>query len=165
MQENTNEQTQQTQQAHEGAIEQQQNFAQEQKAEVFLPAQFLTNALAEAGHENPQAWQRDLDSRCNDTTLKPEERIFFVNRALRLYMSEQEGRNHMEARMLLADGLTVEEWSAIVVRGVVPWLLNKLPLNKTQLAQAAAAVSSHAEQSIEANEPQAQEQATEQAQQ
>ena len=130
--------------------------------EAFMPAEFLTNALRQEGYENPEAWTANLDPRCTDPTIKPQERIFFVNRALRLYMSEQEGRNHMEARMLLAEGLTVEEWSAIVTRGVVPWLLNKLPVNKAQLEQAAATVSAHSEHSIEANEP---EDKTEQVQQ
>lgn len=135
----------------------QQSFKAESVAavsqEAFMPAEFLTKLLREEGHADPEAWAVDLDPRCSDPSIKVQERIFFVNRALRLYMSEQEGRNHMDARMLLADGLQVDEWSAIVVRGVVPWLMNKLPVSKTQLAEAAALVSAHTEQTVQSHEP------------
>lgn len=121
--------------------------------EFFNPAEFLTTELAKAGFETPDAWASALDPKAFDSELKDEERIFFVNRSLRLYMSEQENRNHMEARMLLADGLSANEWKAIVVKGVVPWILNKLPVSKNQLQEAAAAVSEHTEQKVQANEP------------
>lgn len=109
---------------------------------LFNPVEFLCSELERAGSTDLTCWMKHIDPRA---TTEPDEmaRIFFANRALRLYMAEQEGRNHMEARLLLADGIPVADWKSIVSKGVVPWILNKLPVNKKQLAAAAAAVSDH----------------------
>lgn len=88
---------------------------------------FVCQELEKAGYENPTDWLRDADQRMSDLTLPVKERIFFVNRALRLHMSEQVDRNHMEARMLIADGLELGDWVSIIVRGVVPWYMKALP--------------------------------------
>lgn len=111
-------------------------------ADLFNPVDFVCEELQRAGSDKPTCWMAHLDPR---SETEPDElaRIFFVNRSLRLYMSEQEGRNHNEARLLLADGISVSDWKSIVSKGVVPWILNKLPVNKKQLAAASAAVSEH----------------------
>ena len=116
--------------------------AAEAQADLFDPVGFVCIELKRAGSETPEAWAKHIDPRAQ---TEPDElaRIFFTNRALRLYMSEQAGRNHMEARLLLADGISVADWKSIVSKGVVPWILNKLPVNKKQLTAASAAVSDH----------------------
>lgn len=109
--------------------------------EFFRPADFLTNALKEAGHPNPDAWAESLHPGAH-TEEKVEHRIFHVNRALRLYMSEQKDRdNTMQARQLLSDGIDEDTWRAIVNRGVVPWLMNTLPVKKNAVANAVREVT------------------------
>jgi hypothetical protein len=92
--------------------------------EPFQPAVFLTKALIEAGYPEPTAWMKDIDPLV-ETHEDEKQRIFFANRALRLYLAEIEGRENISPRMLLADGIDGVKWAALMTQGVVPWLMNQ----------------------------------------
>lgn len=126
------------------------------EAVVFMPAEFLTAALRTAGHADPEAWAVGLDTGAI-TEEKVEHRIFHVNRALRLYMSEQKHlENNMQARQLISDGIDEDTWRALINRGVIPWLMSTLPVKKGAIAAAAREVSRQAaaqSEVIHHNEP------------
>lgn len=90
----------------------------------FDPAVYLTNALMVAGHPDPAAWAKHIDPRAQ-TAEKETDRLFFTNRSLRLYLSEQEDRENISPRMLLAEGLNNVDWTALMDQGIVPWLMNQ----------------------------------------
>lgn len=90
----------------------------------FNPAQYVINALTAAGHPNPTAWALHVDPRV-ETAEKEVDRIFFANRALRLYISEQEVADNISPRMLLAEGIPAGKWCALVDKGLVPWLMGQ----------------------------------------
>ncbi len=89
---------------------------------IFNPVEFLTNALAQAGYPEPAAWTQDIDPLAS-THEDEKARIFFANRALRLYLSEIEGRDNISPRLLLADGIDSTRWIALMEQGVIPWLM------------------------------------------
>lgn len=92
-------------------------------AEVFNPVAYLDNALRANRLENSvDAWKRDLDPRA-ETAEDEKERIFFANRALRLFIAEIPNCDNIAPRMLLADGIDGVKWSALIDRGVIPWML------------------------------------------
>ncbi|BAW19317.1 hypothetical protein [Ralstonia phage RP31] len=98
--------------------------AEEAAAPTFNPVDYLTNALHNAGYPNPTAWYKGIDPRA-ETADNEKDRIFFANRALRLYLAEVPDRENISPRMLLADGITSIQWTALVDQGVVPWLMNQ----------------------------------------
>lgn len=93
-------------------------------SEFFLPANYLINALTAAGHPNPTAWALHIDPRV-ETAEEEKDRIFFANRALRIYLSEQEAADTISVRMLLAEGIPAAKWCALVDKGIVPWLMGQ----------------------------------------
>lgn len=92
--------------------------------EFFNPVTYLINALQSAGHKEPNAWTLDLDPRA-ETVEDEKERIFFTNRAVRLYMAEQTERENITARLLLADGIDKIKYCALVEQAIVPWLMGE----------------------------------------
>ena len=90
----------------------------------FNPVTYLIEALTKAGHPNPTAWTKDLDPR-SQTAEKVEDRMFFVNRAIRLYISEHLDMENITPRMILAEGIAVSKWIALMEQGVVKWLMGK----------------------------------------
>ena len=96
----------------------------ETAAPFFNPVAYLTEALTAAKHPEPLAWTKDCDPRA-ETALEEKERIFFANRALRLYLAEQTDRENLSPRMLLADGIDGVKWAALMDQGVIPWLMNQ----------------------------------------
>ncbi|BAW19032.1 hypothetical protein [Ralstonia phage RP12] len=97
---------------------------EEEAKELFNPVVYLTNALTSAGYTNPTGWLKGIDPRA-ETAEDEKDRIFFANRALRLYLAEVPDRENISPRMLLADGITSVQWTALVDQGVVPWLMNQ----------------------------------------
>lgn len=92
---------------------------------AFNPAVFLTEALIAAGlNEAAIGWSIGIDPRV-ETAESEKDRIFFANRALRLFLAEIEGRDNITPRMLLADGIDSVKWIALMEQGVIPWLLNQ----------------------------------------
>lgn len=92
--------------------------------EPFMPAVFLTKALIEAGYPEPTAWMKDIDPLV-ETHEDEKQRIFFANRALRLFLAEIADRDNITPRMVLADGIDSIKWSALMTQGIVPWLMNE----------------------------------------
>lgn len=91
----------------------------------FDPVGFLTNLLKQNGLiAASAAWKQNIDSRAYSAE-KEEERIFFTNRALRLFLAEQTDRENITPRMLLADGIDGVKWSALIEQGIIPWLMNQ----------------------------------------
>jgi hypothetical protein len=91
-------------------------------AEFFNPVTYLTNALAAAGHPNPSAWTQDIDPRA-ETAEEEKDRIFFANRALRLWLAEQTDRENITVRMIQADGISAIKWCALMDQGIVKWVM------------------------------------------
>jgi hypothetical protein len=102
---------------------------------IFLPADYVVNALAAAGHPNPQAWALHIDPRV-ETAEEEKDRIFFANRALRLYISEQESPDNISPRMLLAEGIPSSKWCALIDKGIVPWLMGQFDKKGQRIDQA-----------------------------
>ena len=97
----------------------------EEQKPFFNPVEFLTNALHQAGFTDADLWHKDIDPRA-ETAEDEKERIFFANRALRLFLAEVGGdRDNITPRMLLADGIDGIKWIALMEQGVIPWLLNQ----------------------------------------
>lgn len=90
----------------------------------FNPVTYLIEALTKAGHPKPAAWTQDIDLRAH-TAEKVEDRIFFANRALRLYISEHLDMENITPRMILAEGIAVSKWIALMEQGAVKWLMGK----------------------------------------
>lgn len=91
---------------------------------LFNPVDFLTMALHQAGYPEPTAWYKGIDVRA-ETADSEKDRIFFANRALRLFLAEVENRENITPRMLLADGIDSPKWMALMEQGVIPWLMNQ----------------------------------------
>lgn len=92
---------------------------------AFNPAVFLTEALIAANLEDAAIkWSVGIDPRV-ETAESEKDRIFFANRALRLFLAEIEDRENITPRMLLADGIDSVKWCALMEQGVIPWLLNQ----------------------------------------
>lgn len=97
----------------------------EEAQATFNPVSYLTNALNTAGlTEAAAAWVMNIDPRA-ETAEDEKERIFFANRALRLFLAEQPDRDNITPRMLLADGIDGVKWAALMEQGVIPWLKNE----------------------------------------
>ena len=97
----------------------------EPAAASFNPAVFLTEALISNGLiDAAKSWSIGIDPRA-ETAESEKDRIFFANRALRLFLAEIEGRDNITPRMLLADGIDSIKWMALIEQGVIPWLLNQ----------------------------------------
>lgn len=92
--------------------------------DAFDPADYLISALQSAGHPDPAAWTKDMDPRAR-TAPEEKDRIFFANRAIRLYLAEHGERENITPRLLLAEGIGKVKWAALMEQGVVPWLMNK----------------------------------------
>lgn len=90
----------------------------------FQPAAYLTTALARAGYHDPEGWLKDADPLVA-THEEEKQRIFFANRALRLYLAEIAERENISPRLLLADGIDATRWCALMDQGIVPWLMNE----------------------------------------
>jgi hypothetical protein len=101
---------------------------EEAKPEVpyadFNPVTYMIEALTKAGHPNPTAWTLDIDPRAQNAE-KVEDRIFFTNRALHLYVAEHVERENITPRMIFAEGLPVPKWIALMEQGIVKWLMGK----------------------------------------
>lgn len=94
-------------------------------APMFNPAVFLTEALIKAGlTEAAVQWCQNIDPRA-ETAESEKDRIFFANRALRLFLAEIEGRDNITPRMLIADGIDSVKWIALMEQGIIPWLLGQ----------------------------------------
>lgn len=96
----------------------------EETPALFNPVAFLTEALQKAGYAKPYAWTEGIDERAQ-TADNEKDRIFFANRALRLFLAEVENRDNITPRMLLADGVDSTKWMALMEQGVIPWLMNE----------------------------------------
>ena len=123
---------------------------------AFNPAVFLTEALAGAGlKEAALGWSVGIDPRV-ETAENEKDRIFFANRALRLFLAEIEDRENITPRMLLADGIDSVKWCALMEQGVIPWLLNQFDKKGKRIAdeeQTNAANSNGAEVPAEQWDP------------
>lgn len=93
-------------------------------APLWNPVEWLTKALADAGYPNPSAWTLDIDPRA-ETDADEDTRIFFANRALILFLSEVKDRENISPRLLLADGVGRQRWEALMLKGLIPWLMHK----------------------------------------
>ena len=103
-------------------------------ASNFNPAVFLTQALIDAGLiDEATKWSIGIDPRA-ETAESEKDRIFFANRALRLFLAEVEGRDNVTPRMLLADGIDAVKWMALMEQGVIPWLLNQFDKKGKRIA-------------------------------
>lgn len=97
----------------------------EEGATFFNPVVFLTDVLTSNGLSEAAAiWVQGIDPRAQ-TAESEKDRIFFANRALRLFLAEVEDRENITPRMLLADGIDSVKWCALMEQGVIPWLLNQ----------------------------------------
>lgn len=99
-----------------------QNEPAQPAAAIFNPVEHLVNALTQSGYAEPRAWTKHLDPRA-ETAENEKDRIFFANRALRLYLAEVPERENISPRMLLADGIDSAKWCALMEQGVIPWLM------------------------------------------
>lgn len=107
----------------------------EEQKPFFNPVEFLTNALHQAGFSDADAWHKDIDPRA-ETAEDEKERIFFANRALRLFLAEYEdARDNITPRMLLADGIDSVKWIALMEQGIVPWFLNQFDKNGKRITR------------------------------
>lgn len=136
---------QETIQIEEAVIKAEVPFEQE----PFSPATYLTEQLIEQGMDaqTARAWMKGLDPRA-ETAENVKDRIFFVNRALRLYMSEQFNGSDgvsgtMNARLLVTDGIEEDAWKLLIKNGVASWLAGKPLSYKTE----------EPEQELEGEEP------------
>lgn len=101
---------------------------------AFNPAVFLTEALIAANLEDAAIkWSVGIDPRV-ETAESEKDRIFFANRALRLFLAEIEDRENITPRMLLADGIDSVKWCALMEQGVIPWLLNQFDKKGKRIA-------------------------------
>lgn len=90
----------------------------------FQPVDYLSQSLLNAGHPEPTAWTLHIDPRAV-TAEDEKERIFFANRALRLYIAEHTDQENVTPRMLVSDGIDATKWAALADQGIVPWLMGK----------------------------------------
>jgi hypothetical protein len=109
--------------------------AAEMKDSGFQPVEYLSQALLAAGHPDPTGWTKDIDPRAV-TAEEEKDRIFFANRALLLYLAEQEDRENVTVRMLVTTGVDGAKWAAIAEQGIVPWLMGKFDKPKAEEAVA-----------------------------
>lgn len=94
--------------------------------DAFLdPVQDVTNALANAGHPNPSAWEQDLRETCPEAFDKQASgtyRRVLVNRCLHLIIAEAGGQHAAAFRYLLVDQGTHDEWKTLINDNVAPHL-------------------------------------------
>lgn len=90
----------------------------------FDPAAYLTKAFKDAGFEDADAWTKDIDPRALvlNNGLSDKHRIFFVNRALRLFIAEVDTKDNSTVRMVIVDAVTPEQWSSLIDQGFIPWI-------------------------------------------
>jgi hypothetical protein len=112
----------------------------------FNPVTFLTQAFENAGLFHAAAvWAEDIDPRA-ETAEGEKDRIFFANRALRLFLAEVPDRENITPRMLLADGIDGVKWVALMEQGVIPWLQNQFDKKGKRVAPEAATEDSPVDQ-------------------
>lgn len=100
--------------------------------ENFKPLDFLVEALA-AGGVDPEFAERvklGVPPEASDASIPVGERIFMVNRSLRLCISETNLPDTIQVRMLISDKLSMDNWKQIITHGLVPALNGKLPMKK-----------------------------------
>lgn len=100
----------------------------------FLPLEFLTAALKSAGVDEGFISKVEFDTHPDAGRVEvPEaQRIFLVNRALRLAISEIEHEDTIQVRMLISDKVSAENWRQIIVKGVIPAIKGQLPMRKAK---------------------------------
>lgn len=92
---------------------------------LFNPAVFFTELLISNDLTDAAVnWSCGIDPRA-ETADNEKDRIFFANRALRLFLAEIEDRENITPRMLIADGIDSVKWIALMEQGVIPWLKNQ----------------------------------------
>lgn len=100
--------------------------------ENFKPLDFLVEALA-AGGVDPEFAERvklGVPPEAGDASIPVGERIFMVNRSLRLCISETNLPDTIQVRMLISDKLSMDNWKQIITHGLIPALNGKLPMKK-----------------------------------
>lgn len=101
-------------------------------AAVKDPVTYLTEALRASGYAQPEAWTKDIDPAAKDLTVDIDHRLFLVNRALGLYLSEtKDCGDNIIPRMFISERQTFENWCLIVNDGIVPWLNKKFAPKST----------------------------------
>jgi hypothetical protein len=100
----------------------------------FLPLEFLIAALKSAGVDEGFISKVEFDTHPDAGRVEvPEaQRIFLVNRALRLAISEVEHEDTIQVRMLISDKVSAENWRQIIVKGVIPAIKGTLPMRKAK---------------------------------
>lgn len=95
--------------------------------EKFLPVEHLKICLAKYLPEaEVLAWVTDIHEDAMDPSVSVEQRMFLVNRVLRLKISEMKDRDTMRGRMLVSDQLSSQEWAVVIAKAVVPFIAGKL---------------------------------------
>lgn len=106
----------------------------ENAAAEFLPLEFVVAAMESAKID--QAFidkiKKDCHPDAGNTTIPEGQRIFLVNRALRLAISEAELEDTIQVRMLISDQLSADNWRQIIVKGLIPAIKGTLPLKKAK---------------------------------
>lgn len=118
----------------------------------FDPAVYLTEALTRAGHPAPAEWLKDVDPRVQ-TATEENDRLFFANRAIRLYMSEQDVNDNISPRLLLAEGIGSVNWCAVVDEGIVPWLMGEFNKKGKRVKESEVRIHTPAPAPVEAEAP------------
>ncbi len=87
--------------------------------EQIDPVLAVTFLLAQAGHLNPNAWQKDLHPDAFDPNLEPAKKRFLVNRVWRLTLGMLE-EDTINARYCLVDQGSIFDWLSLFKQMVVP---------------------------------------------
>lgn len=103
-------------------------------AAEFLPLDFVIAALKAANVDNAftAKVERDCHPDAGRVEVPEAQRIFLVNRALRLAISETDHEDTIQVRLLISDQISAENWRNIIVKGVIPAIKGNLPLRKAK---------------------------------
>lgn len=103
-------------------------------AAEFLPLEFVIAALKSANvdHAFVAKVERDCHPDAGRVDVPEAQRIFLVNRALRLAISETDHEDTIQVRLLISDQISAENWRNIIAKGVIPAIKGNLPLRKAK---------------------------------
>jgi hypothetical protein len=93
----------------------------------FMPVEHLRQCLAvylPEAEVSPWISEIHEDAVCLSTPV--EQRMFLVNRTLRLKIAEMAERDTMRGRMLISDQLTSQKWALVISKAVAPFIAGKL---------------------------------------
>lgn len=99
----------------------------------FLPLDIVIAAFTAGGLDQAliEKVKADTHPDASDVKVLEGQRIFLVNRALRLAISEMDFPDTIQLRMIISDQVSADNWRKIIANGLVPAIKGTLPVKKT----------------------------------